>query len=469
MSAYVVVTSNEDAALVERIGGTRYTIESLADLEPAAGLIILAEDADDDTLVTLCRRIRPRPEPRIYLAPIVNVGRSGMRQTLENARDMVDLVLDPNLSWSQVEAEIHRYVASIHHYIEGLPDVGSSRDTNIAFKVLRYMQSRGQEMLPTPTSRTIQGYTYPPIEPFFGRHDDSLFQVLDFLESEHLLRGEFVDHVHLCNFCGSAFLNFVETCPQCGGKDLQRDELLHHFPCGYMGSSQEFKKGGDKVCPKCDQRLRGLGTDYDKPSLVYTCRECCHVFQDPEIATLCYHCRRPSRPEDLVERDIKRYTLTALGEQCALYGLDSLFRRFLDEGLNLLDVETFKIFLGVEAARIKRYKISTSSLALLEIPGLQHLYVKFGRRSREVFGELAAIIKAVLRTTDIITTLTDSAFLILMVETPAEGAAVAMRRLQEQTEKLLAAEQDVAATIRTNIVPIDGEEPVDTLIERLLA
>jgi len=469
MNTCIVVSNNKDSAVARRLGATCRTMESIADLEATAGLIILAENADDNTLIALCRHVRQRPEPPIYLAPIISLGRSSAGQQPENTGVMVDLQLEADLSWSQLEAEIHHHVAAIHQYIESLAEVTGSRDTNIAIKLLRYMQSRGREMVPTPTSRTVHGYTYPPLEPFFGRDDDSLFQVLDFLETEHLLRGEFVDHVHLCNFCSSAFLNFTETCPQCSGKDLQRDELLHHFSCGYMGNSREFQQNGDKICPKCGLRLRGLGTDYDKPSLVYSCRACSHVFQDPEIATLCYNCRRPSRPEDLVERDIKRYTLTALGEQGARYGLDSLFRRFLDEDLTILDLETFKIFLRVEVARIRRYKVSTSSLALLEIPGLQHLYVRFGSRSREIFGELAAIIKAVLRTTDIITSLNDSTFVILLMETPAEGAAVAMRRLQEQTEKLLAGEKDAAATIRTNIAPVDGDLSVETLIERLLA
>ena len=468
MRSWVVVTEDGDPGVAARFEGRALALARLEALEPAAGLVVVAAGLDEQGLVTLCRGVRSRPEPRCYLAPIVIVDRyAPQRPDLE---PMVDLLLDPTPSCADTQAEIERATAPILHAIDGLPDLEISRDANIGAKVLRHLWSRNLELAPVPSSRNVRGYVYPPVEPFFDRSDESVFQVLDFLEAEHLVRGEFVDHVHLCHFCGSAFLNFVETCPRCGGKDLERDDLVHHFPCGYMGNSREFGgRRGEQVCPKCGDRLRGLGTDYDKPSLVYTCRACRQVFQEPEIATLCYNCRRPGRPEDLIERDVKRYSLTALGEHGAIYGLDALFRRLLDERLNLVDMEIFKLFLRVEAARIRRYKISTSTLALLEIPGLQHLYARFGSRSREVFGEFASILKGVLRTTDIIASLNDTAFLILLVETPGEGAEVAMLRLREQAEKVFAEEAEVAATLRTKIAPVDPEAVPDSLIESLLA
>ncbi len=466
MKSWVVVTENGDHGVAGHFGGQGLALAQLDMLEPAPGLVIVALGLGEQGMLALCRSIRMRPEPRCYLAPIVAVDRY-LPQRPELA-STVDLLLESPLSSAATQAEIERVAAPILHAIDELPEVG--RDANVGAKVLRYLWTRNLELVPQPSSGNVRGYVYPPVEPFFDRSDESAFQVLDFLEAEHLVRGEFVDHVHLCHFCGSAFLNFVETCPQCEGKDLERDDLVHHFPCGYMGNSREFGGDGrDKICPKCGERLRGLGTDYDKPSLVYSCRSCRHVFQEPEIATLCYNCRRPGRPEDLVERDVKRYALTALGEHSAVHGLDALFHRLLDERLHLVDMETFKLFLQVEAARIRRYKISTSTVALLEIPGLQHLYARFGSRAREVFGEFASILKGVLRMTDIVASLSDTAFLILLVETPSEGAEVAMRRLREEAGRVFADEAEVAATLRTKIVPVDPEADPESCIEALLA
>jgi hypothetical protein len=436
-----------------------------ADLPRDARLYLL-DDADPETALAALRIIRQSSLPEVYLRPVVLVGNGA------HLPDHLVQAVDGHLTTGDAETydreRLYDRIHAIHTRIEGLPDIQIASDGNIGLKVLRFLHTRQSELNPLSGVHSPQGTSYPAVDPFFARIDESLFQVLGFLKGQGLLRGVFESKAHLCGQCQSAFLNFMEICPQCSSPDLHTDDLIHHFECGFVGNEAEFGEGANRLCPKCRLGLRQLGVDYDKPSAVSVCNSCGHTSQDPLVTTHCYRCGAKAPPDDLLQRTIWRYGLTALGTNAARFGLDNLFRSILEREVGALPLTTFRHFLAKEIGRIKRYDKPSSTLVMFAIGELEQVYLRLGERAKEIFEEISAVIGAVLRDSDVIASLSDAIFLILLVETPEAGAQQAMRRLETAASELLAANVQEALTITTAARPVSAEDTADRLIEEMV-
>jgi hypothetical protein len=326
-----------------------------------------------------------------------------------------------------------------------------------------------QEEATTNTDVVILLQPRDRLLPFFSDEDDGFLRVLEFLEHQRLVRGEFQSRAHFCHHCSCAFLNFLETCPHCASPDLRLDEMVHHFKCAHTAPMADFQQDGGLVCPKCTRSLRHIGVDYDKPSIVYTCNQCSHSFQDPTVSTVCYHCGRAADPEHQQHREIKRYTVTAIGKNTAMYGLDTLFSSLLESELNLHPYETFARFVSLEKARIGRYHVSHSSLLLVSLADLDEVYLGAGSRATEIFGELGRLFRAVLRDSDVITARNESVFVILLTETDTGQAGRALERLAGRVEELLETNLGRKPDIRSGVHPVGPDLDLDATVERFLA
>jgi len=357
---------------------------------------------------------------------------------------------------------------NINDIINQLPNFNQHKDANVALKILRYMHVRNQKLYPQRGVYSKIGYHYPQVDLFFNKEDGSLNKLLDFLEEQNLLEGKFYDKAYTCGNCRCGFLNFREICPQCKSAHLDIQDIIHHFHCAYAGPLSDFEQNQRMICPKCKKELKHIGVDYDRPSIIYICQDCDYSTQDPDIDTVCFNCGRNATPENLDHKDINEYSLTALAENAAIFGIDNLFRNILSDTLKLTDVEVFKDYLFIEVSRIARYKNFTSTICLLCVENLDDVYLELGLKSKEFFNELAGIIQKVLRTSDIITSYNDSIFLFLLTETPVEGAEIAMNRLQESINELLQHNLQKAAAIKTQVINVDGQKDVDELIEEII-
>ncbi|HEC28593.1 MAG TPA: hypothetical protein ENI65_03280 [Gammaproteobacteria bacterium] len=414
---------------------------------------------------TLCQ-VRRHLSPKVYLRPVVFLMESmEMPAEIQKAADgHINLVSVDN---AILEDWVSR-VEPVNHWINHLAHVDEAQDTNIAFKVLRLITSRNMELEPVTTVRRNSGYVYPILEPLFGKRDTGVMETLSFLESQHLLTGKYVSKAHYCSHCGSAFLNFKESCPHCSSDDLAVDELVHHFKCAYIAEMSEFKHGDHLQCPKCERELRHIGVDYDKPSMVFHCNQCSHTFQDPKIMVACYNCGRSTEPENQIVKVIQSYSVSAIGLNAAEYGLEALFTNILDSELRLYSINAFHDFFHVEAARISRYKISSSSLAMIQFRDIDQLYIKLGGRAQEVFAELSAIFKSVLRQSDIITARNESIFFVIMTETKKQEAYRAIERLQEDVVALFKNNLDFSPQLVISIEAIDEQMDLEKTLEDFL-
>lgn len=413
------------------------------------------------------QQIRSNTHAHIYTKPVLffDMPENASNEMLQAADGIIHGSgedLDHVLSlWSAKAETINTRI----HYLKILSPEG---DRNIAFKVLRFIETRNTGFHPVPSIRTKDGYLYPSLQPFFPKQDIGILETLEYLESQKLLSGEFITRSYACTHCGCAFLNFHETCPDCGSGDLHTDELIHHFKCAYVGELADFRQGDYLVCPKCDRRLKHIGVDYDKASIVYRCRNCSKVFQEPMVMTSCFNCHRDTEPENQQNREIKTYQITAIGENAARYGMDSLLRVILETKIHALPFDVFKNFFSVEVARIERYKVSQSCLVILRIRGIDQIYGRLGGRATEIFKELSEAFKKSLRSSDMFSVRDETVFLTILTETNKKNAGVAVSRLKGRILALLEASMKSEFTVDEVILPLSSDVDLEEAIELFL-
>lgn len=177
--------------------------------------------------------------------------------------------------------------------------------------------------------------------------------------------------------------------------------------------------------------------DYEKPSTIFICHSCQETFQEPLVEVFCFYCQNRTPVEETILWDIKSYEISPAGISCAKNGIMFSFAEILKSQFEIVDYELFKKMVDIEIERNKRYK-RESSVGLFQIMNLQNIYQNIGERKTEIGLEIARILKEVLRKTDVITVLNESTFLILLIETSESNSNIALSRIKNSIEKLLA-------------------------------
>lgn len=409
------------------------------------------------------RSIRQDPRPPVYLKPVVLVTDGGKPDG--HLRRQVDAIWDRGEHPGHLPPALSSVVREIGTRQSALQPMGQTGDTQLALKLLRFAFTRQDEFRPVRTVRHPAGWLYPRLEPFLSEDPAEIASTLRNLESRRLMESEFVAYAHRCSRCACAFLNFQETCPDCKSTNLAADDILHHFRCAYTAPLAAFEQDHGLVCPKCDRTLRQIGVDYEKPSLIYQCRDCEQQFQEPGVTTDCYECGRRADPEVQVQEEIKSYRITALGENGARHGIDSSFLRILGRESRLLDYETFRVLVDGEAARIGRYGRSRSSLLIVRLQGMEKMETDLGERAGEVFEELTRTFTRIVRTSDYLTARNETLFLFLLTETTPEDARVAAGRLREGIRRLLEANLERPPRPEMAVEPVEGLEDLEATVE----
>lgn len=415
---------------------------------------------------TLCL-IRQNTSPELYLKPIIFLlDKNIIPDEITGAAD--GQINNEEVNKKLIEDKIS-FVEPINQWIDKLEYQEDHKDLNVAFKVLRMIASRNSEMAPVITANRKSGYVYPMLDSLFEKQDSAVIEALSFLQSQSLLLEKFFTRAHFCSHCSSAFLNFKDTCPHCSSEDLTLNALIHHYKCAYTAEQSKFLRGERLICPKCEMRLQHIGVDYDKPSTVYHCNDCTHTFQDSVVVTTCYSCHRSADPENQSQQTIYAYSTSAIGQNAACYGLDTLFTNILKTELLLYSKATFHDLVDVEVARITRYKISSSSLVLINFKKLDQIYAELGKKTNQVFSELSSIFKSIFRTTDIISAHNETIFLVMMTETSSKNANLAISRLEQSVKSLFESNLGVTLDIEVLIKAVDESLQFNETLETFLA
>ena len=435
-------------------------------IKGAEAFIIVGES--DCFFEAVCRDIRNLGGSKVYLRPIIFLGEKKLPARIAAMADA--FVNISELDNETFKKELKR-IDRINDAIRKIDPTDEEKRDDRFLRVLKFILTRDKKIEPARDWTSFFGLTYPQIEPFFRKNDHELYNTLEFLEDNGSIEGDFFEKIHLCNRCYCGFLNFIEVCPNCGSSDLVEEDLIHHFPCAYVGPESDFVRDGQLICPKCDKMLEGLGADYDKPAVIYKCNQCGFVAQEPDVKTICNNCEKESLPEDLILQTVKIYKMTSLGENFAIYGFESPLLKSLREQLNILPYSLFLSLIQIELERSKRYGVESSVLAF-NIANLNDIYEKLGKNIDMLLKEIGALILIMMETRkcDILTVLNEGTVLLLLPHTPPQGAKVAKNRLVTQIQKLIKENVGINPVIKSSILSISQKEikQSDELIEELL-
>lgn len=447
--------------------GSIARIEDLNSIDPESVSFFAIDLADWQVGYQQLQHIRSFPSSSIYLKPVLFRGISeNVPREVFNAADGVLRATEADLE-QEYNSWLSRFEV-INKRIDSLKEISEKGDTNITFKVLRFISTRGYEFKPIQSARNTCGYIYPLLEPLFPKQDIGVIETLEYLEEQKLISGQYVNRVYNCTHCGCAFLNFFEICPDCSSSDLRTEELIHHFKCANIGEISDYKRGTNLVCPKCDRPLKHIGVDYDKVSVMYHCNNCQNVFQEPRVMTSCYNCWRETDPENQIVKDIRSYSVTAMGQNAAQHGMDSLLEVILEARVHAIPYNVFKTYFNIELARIIRYKVSQSCLVIMRLDAIEKIYGILGKRSTDFFNELSDAFKASLRTSDVFSVKDENIFLVLFTETTPENAKIAAARLENRIVSLLTNNFKMDCRVVTELHPLVSGLGLEETIEHFL-
>ncbi len=423
----------------------------------------------------LLARIRSRRPLDIYLKPVVlnPASTDGISSRTEAAFDacweLGDAPGSTPIPHRDLPSSIRNRIDSINRRIHQIREGGSTEEGSLGIRLLRFMATRKSTFTPIRTSEVKDGFVYPQLQPLLEGTGRVVIPVLSALEKRGRLRGDFVTRRHACINCRSGFLNFIETCPDCGSANLEVDDLVHHFRCAYTGPIWEYQQEDIPLsCPKCDRELRQIGVDYDKPSLAYLCNQCGNQFQDPTVRTDCYHCGHSSPPEQQIEETIKEYSLTSPGEQAAIHGTGSSFLTDLRETTNVLDYSSFQIVLSTEAERARRQNY-TSTLLIVRLAGIYEVQSGLSRgSSQKIIEEVARLFDEAADASDYLG-VHHSIFFLLLTDTDQEEASAEGERLRRSVRQVQGDGPDSPIGIQLDIWPANEDLHLDSVIQEFLS
>lgn len=336
-----------------------------------------------------------------------------------------------------------------------------SFETYVITKALRFLYSRNKSALePMPYRNSKIGYYFPAISSSYEANDEhKILDVLKMAEDEGLVVGEFFENIYLCNNCFDGFLNYREVCPECGSSNLNSEDLIHHFPCAYIGPMSDFTNEFntfDMQCPKCSKVLKHIGVDYDKPSIIFSCRKCNSTFQDVIIKSKCTSCATDTDVEYLAPREIKKYQLTPKGKYAAITGIAST-KSDMTRMPGTVDKATFDVMLQYEIERMKVADID-SNIAFIHLSNAKELYTMIGKDSKmTLLTELVQVTRNSIRSSDIISFDSSSTLLFSINESAIKDAEKVVEKISKLISQLIKDNfKNFEAKISYKVHPLDS-------------
>ncbi len=371
-------------------------------IEPLIGydaIIIDSKDADFAKLIL--RKIRGHYNPEFYLKPIFLINyKESKDPILQNMNDGIIHSYDQLKDIADVAKQIFLKTTQLDYQLV------ATFEAQMVKKVLNYMYTRDLKTLkPIPDLNSAIGYTYPEISVNFDSAEETqVLEILGWGEKEGLIWPDFFERIYLCNNCNGGFLSYREVCPHCNSSNSSAQDLVHHFPCAYIGPLSDFRNTIDNslTCPKCNKALRHIGVDYDKPSIIHHCNNCDKNFQDFFVKAKCISCTQDIEVQYLIPKSINIYKLTKRGRTAAANGFLSSGRE-VEDIFGAISMPVFKTLLHYEIERIKDNTEQKSSIAIINIENILELYKKTGKKGeKSILENIVNLVRENIRTTDFI-------------------------------------------------------------------
>ena len=155
---------------------------------------------------------------------------------------------------------------------------------------------------------------YPDVVDAFGLGVDAQ-ALLDGLVEAGAAERRIAHRLRACSRCAGIRIDYGEACARCSSVDFTRESVIHHFACAAVEVASRFHRNGDLVCPTCNERLRQIGQDYEKPADHCHCRACGLIAASAKVVARCWSCRHACAPEETTERLVYAYHITSGAER----------------------------------------------------------------------------------------------------------------------------------------------------------
>jgi len=152
------------------------------------------------------------------------------------------------------------------------------------------MSGRISEVKPSTNLATKDGFGYPQAEKILESSTSEVVATLEFMANEDVLERNLHENILFCPKCQSPNLKPSLGCPKCGSVNIAKGRILEHLSCRNNSLEEDYANNGKYICPKCQQELRFLGTDYQSLGINYKCRECGGISKDAAFNMQCVQC-----------------------------------------------------------------------------------------------------------------------------------------------------------------------------------
>lgn len=397
-------------------------------------IIIDARDAEFARLIL--KKIRTHYNPEFYLKPVFLINYKESKDPFLNyLHDGVIFSYDQIKEIAEVAKQIFFRTTQLDYQL--IP----SFEAQTMKKVLNYLYTRDLKTLkPYVDLHSVIGYTFPEISVHFDDNEEAqVLEILEWAEREGLIWPDFHERIYLCNHCSSGFLSYREVCPHCSSSNSKSEDLVHHFPCAYIGPISDFKNPVDNslTCPKCNKTLRHIGVDYDKPSIIHHCNNCDNNFQDFFVKAKCISCTQDVEVQYLVPKSINIYKLTKKGRAAATNGFLSTGQE-IEDLFGTINMATFKVMMHYELERVKENEQLRTSIALLHLENIFELFNKVGKKAQKgMLEDLVSLIRENIKPADFIAFENSSTLYLGLVHTDALQAQQQLMNLSILIEKIV--------------------------------
>ena len=349
----------------------------------------------------IIKKIRGHNVKKMYLMPIFLYNKVDYVDS--GSRSLTDGVV-PNINYLQ-EA-VTKTKAILRKAENILEERIRNYESFVLRKTLSYMYTRGQTKLePVMTRNSKLGYSFPILSANYDFEDEhKVLDKLTMAEEEGYFVSKFIETIYLCDNCFNGLLTYREVCPKCAHPNLAGEDLIHHFPCAYVGPHSDYtdgKRDDEMICPKCNKHLHHIGVDYDKPSKIYGCNECGHQFQDFNVFAKCLACGHDTDVENLPRYEVRSYTLTPKGRYAAVEGeVHAISEELKISGT--IEREAFETVLSFEFNRNSKRK-TEACISCIHWKNAKELYAVIGRDNKKrLIEDLIGIIRRHIGKFDVI-------------------------------------------------------------------
>lgn len=448
---------NKEDSIIEFGGFTFLLIDALDNLDVENVQFhsaVIIQGKDRAFIRQIVTRIRSNNAADIYLKPIF------ILKGITIVDPMVNKLVDGTLySLDQIELiipEVERILTKTKdlHFTNSI-----SFEAQMIEKTISFMYTcEIQDLDPIPYIYSSNNYSYPILSVNFRQRDEHIaLDILELAEREGIFNSSYVDKIYLCPSCQGGHLTYREVCPKCGSSNSTTEDIIHHFPCAYVGPLSDFTNEIDDQldCPKCNKRLRHIGVDYDKPSVLHECKACDHKFQDFNVKAKCLGCGTDNLVEQLKGREIRKYNLTKKGELAAINGFVSTSKD-IEEIIGTVKFETFVTMLKYEIERLRQTE-GASNICAIHLSNPSQIYSKMGSEVQKVLlKDLVKVIRSNIRSSDIISFQSSSTIILSMNEIPTRIAKRILNEIITMLQRLIATTfKDIVVEFEFEVIKLD--------------